>query len=82
MEDIRTFNTFRCEKGAQSSFDNQIVRMTDLVSAYNFSNQPVTLYFFGDQRSGVRFRIECEEPQTKGRLASVLRQYLQRHETV
>jgi hypothetical protein len=82
MENIKILNTFRCARSAQSSFNDQIARMTDLVLAYNFSDQRLTLYFFGDQRSGVRYRIECEEPETKARLVYVLRQYAQRFELV
>jgi hypothetical protein len=53
--------------------------MKDLVMAYNFADHPVKLYIMGDERSGVRFRIECTDPPTRTRIENVLRQYLFEH---
>ena len=77
MERLTTINTFVCSRKGQSIWDEQIAKMQDLTAAYNFSEHPVKLHLFGDERSGIRFRIDCDDPGTRTRLESVLKQYKQ-----
>lgn len=76
MENIAVINSFKRTNKHHNDPANYFVRMQDLVFAYNFEDHPVKLYIMGDDRSGIRFRIECSDTATRLRLENVLRQYL------
>ena len=76
MENIAVINSFKRTNKHHINPANYFARMQDLVLVYNFENHPVKLFIMGDDRSGIRFRIECSDPSTRGRLENVLRQYL------
>ncbi|MCE7064547.1 hypothetical protein [Dyadobacter sp. CY326] len=77
MERLTTINSFVCSPKSQSTWNDQIAKMQDLTATYNFSEHPVKLHVFGDERSGIRFRVDCDDPDTRARLESVLKQYNQ-----
>jgi hypothetical protein len=79
MESISIINSFSKIGKVQKDLSSYFSRMKDLVMAYNFADHPVKLYIMGDERSGVRFRIECTDPPTRTRIENVLRQYLFEH---
>ena len=75
MNHLTVFDTF-CYPGKLRQYYNmQIERMKELAAAYNFYDQTVKLYFFGDERSGVRFRVDSPDPATKSRIEAALRQF-------
>lgn len=76
MNHLTVFDTFCYPGKLRQYYDMQIERMKDLATAYNFYDQTVKLYFFGDERSGVRFRVDCSDSATKGRIDAALRQYI------
>ncbi|HEV7379509.1 MAG TPA: hypothetical protein VGN64_06930 [Dyadobacter sp.] len=76
MENTAVINSFKRTNKHHNDPENYFARMQDLVFAYNFEDQPVKLFIMGDDRSGIRFRVECSDPSTRARLENVLRQYL------
>lgn len=76
MESVSVINSFKRTNKHHSDPSTYFTKMQELVFAYNFEDYPVQLYIMGDDRSGIRFRIECSDPSTRSRLENVLRQYL------
>lgn len=76
MENIAVINSFKRTNKHRNDSATHFDRMQDLVFAYNFDDCPVKLHILGDDRSGIRFRVECADHATRGRLENVLRQYL------
>ena len=86
---MRVFNGFRmvCGKSEkrrdlasmEDSVRQKAREMEILAEAYNFEDNPVSLHFFGDFQSDLKFRVECNDPKTKKRLTEVLKQYLHNH---
>ncbi|NIJ52127.1 hypothetical protein [Dyadobacter arcticus] len=79
MEFITTVDTFTYPMNRLPHFRDQIDKMRELAEVYNFDNLPVKLFFLGDERSGLRYRVDCTDPNTKDRIEYVLRQYKQQN---
>lgn len=85
MDEIKVVNIFRYisnESGSNSAVktrDNEIKesikQMEKLASTYNFYQKPVTIHFFGDTKSDVRFRVECNDSETRIRIENALKLY-------
>lgn len=85
MDELKVINIFRFksnEEGSNSAIkirDNEIKesikQMEKLASTYNFYQKPVTVHFFGDTKSDVRFRVECNDSDTRIRIENALKLY-------
>ena len=77
MEHITTVDKFSYPAKKLPHYRDQISRMSELANIYNFDDQHIRLFFLGDEKSGVRFRVDCADPDTRERVEYVLRQYIQ-----
>ncbi|WP_159473788.1 hypothetical protein [Dyadobacter sp. 3J3] len=85
MEELKVVNIFRfksSEEGSNSAVkakDNEIkesiIQMEKLASTYNFYQKPVVVHFFGDTKSDLRFRVECNDSDTRIRIENALKLY-------
>lgn len=85
MEELKVVNIFRFK--SHEEVNNSAVKMRDneikesikqmekLASTYNFYQKPVTLHFFGDTKSNVHFRVECNDSETRIRIENALKLY-------
>ena len=89
MEQLKVVNLFRFNSGTdgsrgisrnqESEVSDTIKQMEKLALAYNFSQEVVTLHFFGDTKSDLRFRVECNDPETQMRITNALKLYQKNH---
>ncbi|MCF0057081.1 hypothetical protein [Dyadobacter sp. CY356] len=89
MDEIRVVNIFQFT--SQEKESNSAVRMRDneiketirqmekLASTYNFYQKPVTVHFFGDTKSNLRFRVECNDSETRIRIENALKLFQKNH---
>ena len=85
MDELKVINIFRFKSNEEGSNaatktrDNEIKesikQMEKLASTYNFYQKPVTIHFFGDTKSDVRFRVECNDSDTRIRIENALKLY-------
>lgn len=82
MELLKVINQFRFHttdaqgrSREEQRISDEITQMEKLASTYNFSDEMITLYFFGDLKSDLKFRVECNDPETQSRIANALKQY-------
>jgi hypothetical protein len=89
MEQLKVVNSFRftsnkdnpygVSKSPDSEIRDTIKQMEKLALAYNFSQEIVTLHFFGDTKSDLRFRVECNDAETQMRITNALKLYQKNH---
>ena len=83
MDEIKVVNIFQFTSREKESntalkmrdieIKESIKQMEKLASTYNFYQKPVTVHFFGDTKSNLRFRVECNDSDTRIRIENALK---------
>lgn len=87
MEHINVYNTFKFqdrlnlnEVRKQAAILERIEKLKQLADAYNLNEQPLTIRFFGDLKSGLGFAIECIDSGLQQNLTKTLKMYLGKYQ--